>query len=111
MNRIRLVLCITALALTAGMLTYWQHSTTAQTKGFTIEQILSAPFPSDLIAAPTGERIAWVFNAEGKRNIWVAEGPGFQARQLTQYNEDDGQELTNLSFTRDGKDERIATQR
>src|SRR5215475_10081585 len=74
-----------------------------QNNGFTLEQVLSSPFPSDLVASPAGERIAWVFNAQGKRNVWVGEGPNFKARQLTQYNEDDGQELTNLSFTRDGK--------
>jgi dipeptidyl aminopeptidase/acylaminoacyl peptidase len=78
----------------------------AQQRGsgyFTLEQVLSSPFPSDLIASPGGERIAWTFNAQGKRNVWVAEGPEFQARQLTQYNEDTGQEITELSFTPDGK--------
>ncbi|HEX4945792.1 MAG TPA: prolyl oligopeptidase family serine peptidase [Blastocatellia bacterium] len=75
----------------------------AQTSAPTIAQILSAPFASDLTTAPTGERIAWLLNVEGKRNVWVAEGPNFKARQLTAYNNDDGQELTNLSFTADGK--------
>ena len=74
-----------------------------QQGGFTIEQVMSSPFPSELIAAPTGERIAWAFNAEGKRNIWVADGPDFKARQLTQFNEDTGQELTQLEFTHDGE--------
>ena len=40
---------------------------------FTIEQALSAPFPTDLVAAPVKDRFAWVYNAEGKRNIWIAE--------------------------------------
>ena len=75
----------------------------AQTSGTTVAQILSAPFASDLTAAPTGERIAWLFNIEGKRNVWVAEGPSFKARQLTRYDKDEGQEITNLSFTSDGK--------
>lgn len=79
------------------------NSSAQQNNGFTLQQVLSSPFPSDLVAAPTGERIAWVFDAEGKRNVWVAEGPEFKARQLTQYNNDDGQEITQLSFTRDGK--------
>jgi dipeptidyl aminopeptidase/acylaminoacyl peptidase len=78
-------------------------SPSAQTNAPTIAQILSAPFASDLTATPTGERIAWLLNVEGKRNVWVAEGPNFKARQLTAYNSDDGQELTNLSFTSDGK--------
>ncbi|MGH9845074.1 MAG: S9 family peptidase, partial [Blastocatellia bacterium] len=71
--------------------------------GFTIEQALSSPFPSDLVAAPTGTRIAWAFDAEGKRNVWGAEGPDFKARQLTRYDEDTGQELSSLQFTHDGK--------
>ena len=37
-----------------------------------------------------------------KRNIWVAEGPQYKARQLTRYNVDDGQELTDLAFSADG---------
>jgi dipeptidyl aminopeptidase/acylaminoacyl peptidase len=78
-------------------------STSAQTNSPTVAQILSTPFASDLTAAPTGERIAWLLNVEGKRNVWVAEGPNFKARQLTAFNNDDGQELTNLSFTADGK--------
>lgn len=71
--------------------------------GMTIEQVLSAPFPSELTASRVGDRLAWVFNAEGKRNIWVAEGPRFQARQLTRYNDDTGQEIGEIEFTHDGK--------
>ena len=70
-------------------------------KPFTLEQILSAPFPSDLTAAKSSNRVGWVFDQQGKRNIWVAETPGFAARQLTKYNEDDGQELSELRFSPD----------
>ena len=73
----------------------------AQKPPFTLEQVLSAPFPSDLTAAKSSNRVAWVFNQQGKRNIWVAEAPGFSARQLTKYNEDDGQELSDLRFSSD----------
>ncbi len=69
---------------------------------FTLEQILSAPFPADLTASKTGSRIAWTLNDQGKRNVWVAEGPDFKARRLTAYLEDDGQELSSLSFSADG---------
>jgi len=70
--------------------------------GFTIEQVLSAPFPSNLVTAPNAERVAWLFNAEGKRNIWVAEGPDFRARQLTRYDLDEGQEISELAFSSSG---------
>jgi dipeptidyl aminopeptidase/acylaminoacyl peptidase len=70
---------------------------------FTVEQILSFPSPENLTASPVGSTIAWTFNERGVRNVYVAEGPGFQARRVTSYNADDGQELTQLSFTRDGR--------
>ena len=69
---------------------------------FTLEQVLSAPFPANLVVASSGNRVAWTLNQEGKRNIWIAEGPGFDARQLTSYNTDDGGELERLRFTEDG---------
>jgi len=70
---------------------------------FTVDQIKSYPFPNELTAATTGSRIAWAFNEQGARNIWVAEGPEFRARKLTSYDKDDGQELTTVSISADGK--------
>ena len=70
---------------------------------FTLDQVLSAPFPTELVTAPTGARVAWVFDIKGKRNIWIADGPSFRARQLTSYNQDDGQEITDVAFTHDGQ--------
>lgn len=58
---------------------------------------LSAPFPSDLCADPAGGRVAWVFNEEGSRNIWVSEAGG-PARPITQYRGDDGLPLTQLRW-------------
>ena len=70
---------------------------------FTLEQIKSYPFPNELTTSAAGSRIAWAFNERGARNVWVAEGPDFKARRLTSYNADDGQELTSLSISADGK--------
>ncbi|HEX5965827.1 MAG TPA: hypothetical protein VFY51_07835, partial [Pyrinomonadaceae bacterium] len=72
-------------------------------QSFTMEQIKSYPFPNELTTAGTGSRIAWAFNERGLRNVWVAEGPDFKARRLTNYTVDDGQELTSLSISDDGK--------
>jgi dipeptidyl aminopeptidase/acylaminoacyl peptidase len=69
---------------------------------FTIEQALSAPFASDLVAAPKLSRIAWVEYRQGKRNVRVAEAPFTSSRYLTQFNEDDGEELGQLLFLPDG---------
>jgi dipeptidyl aminopeptidase/acylaminoacyl peptidase len=74
----------------------------AAQKPFTLEQILRAPFAANLTAAKKVNRIAWTLDEEGKRNVWVAEGPVYQSRRLTAYAEDDGQEVSQLSFSEDG---------
>jgi dipeptidyl aminopeptidase/acylaminoacyl peptidase len=76
----------------------------ARAQNFTLEQVTSSPFPSELTVSKRGDKIAWAFDAEGKRNIWIAEAPGFNARQLTHYNNDDGQELTDLLFSPSGNE-------
>jgi len=73
---------------------------TAQ-QSFTLEQVLSAPFPSGLTAAKSVPRIAWVLDEQGKRNIYVAEAPDFKSRRLTSYLDEDGQELSGLQFSSD----------
>jgi dipeptidyl aminopeptidase/acylaminoacyl peptidase len=80
---------------------FFPQLTVAQTP-FTLEQILRAPFAENLTAAKKVNRIAWTLDEEGKRNVWVAEGPAFQARRLTSYLTDDGQEIGQLSFSQDG---------
>src|ERR1700752_4819636 len=72
-------------------------------QSFTLEQIKAYPFPNELTSSATGSRIAWAFDERGARNVWVAEGPDFKARRLTNYQTDDGQELTRLSVSSDGK--------
>jgi len=46
--------------------------------------------------------VAWVFDQEGARNLWVAEAPDCRARSLTAQTGDDGQELAGLTWTPDG---------
>ena len=70
---------------------------------FTLEQVTSYPFPNELTAASTGSRIAWAMNEQGRRNVWVADAPDYRARQLTTYSMDDGQELTSVTLTADGR--------
>ncbi len=78
-----------------------QQSTPART--FTLEQVTSYAFPSDLIAAPAGDWVAWSSIQRGVRNIWIAKGPDFKPRMLTDARTEDGQELTNLAFSADGR--------
>src|SRR2546425_1105363 len=77
-------------------------ASTAQ-QPFTLEQALSAPFPDELTAAPAGGAVAWVFNARGARNIWVAAPPEYQGKAVTSYAEDDGQEIGELAWTPDAR--------
>ena len=91
-----LILAAFAIALTSA-------PARSQSSAFTIEQVKSYPFPNELAAAPRGGRIAYALNEEGKRNIWVADAPGYTARRLTNYLRDDGQELTSVSLGGDGK--------
>ena len=72
-------------------------------QSFTLEQIMSAPFPFDLTAAPKGGKAAWVLNDQGARNIWVAEAPKYEGRAITAYTEDDGQAVSSLSWTPGGE--------
>lgn len=80
-----------------------QRRPAAAPAGFTLDQIMSAPFPTNLTAAATGEKLAWTLNERGLRNVWVAEGPAFAARRLTGYESDDAQELNAVQISPDGK--------
>lgn len=68
---------------------------------FTIDQVLSAPFASNLIAAPHSPRVAWLLNESGRRNIYAASAPDWKARKLTAFNEDDGQDIDELAWAPD----------
>ena len=92
------------LGLTLGLMPGCTPAIWAQSP-FTLEQVLSSPFPSELVAAMHGSRVAWVFDAKGVRNVWVADGPDFvrTARPMTHYSADDGQPIASLRLTPDGK--------
>lgn len=74
-----------------------------QTRSFTVEQVMSSPFPTDLTTAKQSPRMAWVFDLKGERNVWVADAPGFQAHQVTHYPGDNGQQILSLRLTPDGR--------
>ena len=66
----------------------------------TIDEVLSAPFCYELTAAKG--RIAWICNDRGARNVWTAEAPKFEPRQLTTFTGDDGVDLGELTLSDDG---------
>ncbi|MBL0740456.1 S9 family peptidase [Chryseolinea lacunae] len=72
-------------------------------QSFTLESVKSYPFPTELTASSSGSKIAWAVDEQGKRNVYVAEGPDFKPRRLTHYTADDAQEITSLSISADGQ--------
>ena len=95
---------IVSVALTLGVVsTPAAQTTRAAAASFSLEQVRAYPFPSELTTAATGARVAWAFNEQGRRNIYVAEGPAFAARPLTHYDRDDGQELSSVAVSANGK--------
>lgn len=73
-----------------------------QAQSYSLETVMSYAFPSNLVASPSGDFVAWVFNWQGKRNIWITKGPDYEARKLTGYSLDDGQDTSHLAFNFDG---------
>ena len=71
---------------------------------FSIRDVLSAPFPTDLQASPKGNTAGWIANDSGSRNLWVAEvtsDGSHGARQVTAYTGDDGMDMGEIRWTPD----------
>jgi dipeptidyl aminopeptidase/acylaminoacyl peptidase len=83
----------------------WLLAQGAAAGGFTLPQVLSAPFPSELQAAPALGRVSWISDAEGRRNLWIGEQANgkYTARQLTHYTDDDGIELGDVAWSADAQ--------
>jgi dipeptidyl aminopeptidase/acylaminoacyl peptidase len=68
---------------------------------FTIDQILSSPFPNSLVGSANG-KVVWTESTKGVHNLWFAEGPAFQGHPITHFTEDDGQEIGEICLSADG---------
>src|SRR5580692_7157516 len=99
MYMLNLRLVAAAMAITA--LTPFTAQSKASSE-FSMVQALHYPFAAELAAAEHGDVIAWVCNLDGVRNVWMARAPSFTPSQATQYRDDDGQEITQLTFSPDG---------
>jgi dipeptidyl aminopeptidase/acylaminoacyl peptidase len=85
----------------SGIATLLLSTASAQdSKPFTLQQVMSAPYANNLTAAPVGNLFGWVEDAEGRHNLWVG-GKDMPARQLTHNTEDDGQDITRLAWSPD----------
>ena len=93
---------LAALFVAGATLALPPAAAAAPQAGFTLGQVLSYPFPLDLTSSQHGDRIAWVINQNGVRNVWVAKAPDFKPHQVTRFTQDDGQEITQLTFSPSG---------
>jgi len=75
---------------------------TASAQNLTLSQLLKTPYVSNLAASSQNTDILFVLNKEGRRNVFKVT-PNEQLQQLTQFNDDDGQEISSLSLSKDGQ--------
>ncbi len=68
-----------------------------------IAAIMQAPFVLELSAAPSRGAVAFVLKEQGRRNIYIAEPPAYAPKKLTPYDQDDGIEITNLTWSTDAQ--------
>src|ERR1700752_399923 len=91
-----------AAAACAGL--FMTQAAGAHPAAFTLSDVMQAPFAWDMLAAPKGAAVAWVFSSKGCSNIWVAvPSHGAKARQITPYTEDDGYDIGELAWSPDAK--------
>jgi len=78
-------------------------ASSAAGQGFSFEDILSPPWPAEMVSARTVDRIAWIAMERGRRNVYTAVGPDFAPIRLTEWWDDEGQDLTDLRISDDGE--------
>lgn len=69
-------------------------------QSFTLEDILSSAMPTSL-SISSRNKVAWVENKQGVRNVWLATAPDYKAKLLTAYQDDDGQDISELIINTD----------
>jgi dipeptidyl aminopeptidase/acylaminoacyl peptidase len=92
-------MCVSILLCSSSLLSSAQTAPGT----FSLPQVMSSPFPTNLVSAERAGRIAWVFDARGEHDVWVADAPSFEARQITHYTGDDGMPIAALKLTPDGR--------
>lgn len=74
----------------------------AKAQSPTLTDLLKIPYLSSLATSSQNSDVLFVLNKEGVRNVFMASAPGYKPQQLTKFNEDDGQEISNLNISKDG---------
>lgn len=68
-----------------------------------LRELLNIPYIGDIKGASNSDRLIFTVNEKGRRNIYIADGPDYIVRKVTNFEEDDAQEITSLSISPDGK--------
>jgi dipeptidyl-peptidase-4 len=79
-----------------------QTPTPVRNAGFTIPQVLSPAFPFSLVGARRADRITWIENERGMRNVYAATAPDYTPVRLTATMTDDGRDLSGAQISDDG---------
>lgn len=66
-----------------------------------LKDFLAYSFPYNMVGSKEHGAIAWIENKEGKRNIYWAKAPNYEPVTLTAYEVEDGQDLSDLKFSKD----------
>lgn len=80
----------------------WAAMLATRALGLDISSLLEVPHPSQVVSAEHAERIAWIANDRGVRNVWTAVAPKFVPQRVTHWTEDNGQDLGGLRMSLDG---------
>lgn len=74
----------------------------AQTPPPTVAQFLAPSSPLTLTSAKKADRVAWMAYERGMRNVYTASAPTFRPVRLTNWMEDDGADLSDVTVSDDG---------
>jgi len=72
-------------------------------QSFSLESITSYPFISEISTSVKGQITAFSINKRELRNIYVAEETGLTLHKITNYNKEEGREITLVNISNDGK--------
>src|SRR5262245_12785993 len=97
----RMTAGLRSLRMTFAVIAAFPATAAAQTST-SIAPYIAPAFPSDLVSAKKADRIAWLSYDHGQRNAYAAVAPEFKPVRLTNFMNDDGVVLTDLSISDDG---------
>lgn len=75
----------------------WMHAlNTADAQPYELDQVVQAPFVSEVIHTGSANGVAWIATREGRQNIWYHDDSTGAPIRITPYDEDDGKPLSDL---------------